>query len=54
MYYIYSIADISKQINKGQEKWRQGVDFIFIPDINNYIRFKVLKYKYFKLINNNL
>ena len=25
-----------------------------ITDINNYIKFKVLKYKYFKLINNNL
>ena len=25
-----------------------------ITNINNYIKFKVLKYKYFKLINNNL
>ena len=25
-----------------------------IPNVNNYIKFKVLKYKYFKLINNNL
>ena len=25
-----------------------------ITDINNYIKFKVLKYKYFKLINNDL
>ena len=25
-----------------------------ITNINNYIKFKVLKYKYYKLINNNL
>ena len=25
-----------------------------ITDVNNYIKFKVLKYKYFKLINNDL
>ena len=25
-----------------------------IPNVNNYIKFKVLKYKYFKLINVNL
>ena len=54
MYYTYSIADISKQIDKGQKKWRQGVDLISIPDVNNYIRFKVLKYEYFKLINDDL
>ena len=48
------MADISKQVNKGQKKWRQGVNIIFIDNINNYIKFKILKYKYFKLINNNL
>ena len=25
-----------------------------ITNINNYIKFKVLKYEYYKLINNNL
>jgi len=25
-----------------------------IPNINNYIKFKILKYRYYKLINNNL
>ena len=25
-----------------------------IPEVNNYIKFKVLKYKYYKLINNNV
>ena len=55
-YYttLYSIADISKQINKGKEKWSQGVDFTSINDVNNYIKFKVLKYGHYKLINNDL
>jgi hypothetical protein len=48
------MADLKKQVNKGQEKWRQGVDLISITDVNNYIKFKVLKYKYFKFINDNL
>ena len=56
MYYttLYSMADISKQINKGQEKQSQGVDLTSINDVNNYIKFKVLKYRHYKLINNNL
>ena len=53
-YVLYSIADISKQIDKGQEKQSQGVDLTSIPDVNNYIKFKILKYGYYKLINNNL
>ena len=48
------MADLRKQVNKGQEKWRQGVNLTSITNINNYIKFKVLKYKYFKLINDNL
>ena len=48
------MADISKQINKGQEKWRQGVDLKSITNVNNYIKFKILKYRYFKFINNDL
>ena len=56
MYYttLYSMADLRKQVNKGQEKWRQEVDLTSITDVNNYIKFKVLEYKYFKLINDNL
>lgn len=45
------MADISKQIDEGQEKWRQGVDLTSITDANNYIKFKILEYEYFKLIN---
>ena len=48
------MADISKQIDKGQKKWSQGVDLTSIPNVNNYIKFKTLKYEYFKFINNNL
>ena len=53
-HVLYSMADMSKQINKGQEKWSQGVNLTSITDVNNYIKFKVLKYEYFKLINNDL
>ena len=53
-HVLYSMADISKQIDEGQEKWSQGVDLTSITDVNNYIKFKVLKYKYFKFINDNL
>ena len=48
------MADITKQVDEGQEKWRQGVDLTSITDVNNYIKFKILEYEYFKLINNDL
>ena len=48
------MADISKQVDEGQEKWRQGVDLTSISDVNNYIKFKVLEYEYFKLMNVDL
>ena len=48
------MVDISKQINEGQEKWRQGVDLTSTNDVNNYIKFKVLKYEYYKLMNYDL
>jgi hypothetical protein len=47
------MADISKQVSKGQEKWRQGVDVTSTNNINDYIKFKILEYGYFDLINNN-
>ena len=48
------MVDLRKQVDKSQEKWRQGVDLMSITDVNNYIKFKVLEYKYFKLINDDL
>ncbi len=48
------MADISKQFNEGQEKWSQGVDLMSITDVNNYIKFKILEYGYFKFINDDL
>ena len=51
---LHSMADISKQIDEGQKKWSQGVDPMSITNINNYIKFKIFEYKYFKLINDDL
>ena len=48
------MADITKQISEGQKKWSQGVNLMSITNVNNYIKFKVLKYGYFKLINDDL
>jgi hypothetical protein len=48
------MADVIKQINNGQKKWRQGVDLTSMYNINNYIKFKILEYKYFKFINDDL
>jgi hypothetical protein len=48
------MADVIKQINNGQKKWRQGVDLTSMDNINNYIKFKILEYKYFKFINDDL
>ena len=48
------MADISKQINEGQEKWSQGVDLMSTTDVNDYIQFKLLKYGHYKLLNNDL
>ena len=48
------MADLDKQIDEGQEKQRKGPDLTSITNTRNYIKFKTLKYKYFKLINNDL
>jgi hypothetical protein len=47
------MADLSKQVDKGQKKWRQGVDVTSISDVNDYIKFKILEYGYFELMKNN-
>ena len=51
---LHSITDLSKQVDKNQRKWRQRVDTKSIHDVNNYIKFKIFEYRYFKLINNDL
>ena len=48
------MADISKQVSEGQKKWSQGVDLTSIDDVNDYVKFKVLEYGHYKLINNDL
>jgi hypothetical protein len=51
---LSNMADISEQIDQGQEKWSQGVDLESISNVNNYIKFKTLEYRYFKLENDDL
>jgi hypothetical protein len=48
------MADLDKQIDEGQEKWRKGPDLTSITDTGNYIKFKTLEYEYFKLMNDDL
>ena len=48
------MADISKQVSEGQKKWRQGVDLTSTNDVNDYIKFKILEYEYYKLMNDDL
>jgi hypothetical protein len=48
------MADIHRQINNGQKKWRQGPNLTSVNNINDYIKFKTLKYVYYKFINNDL
>jgi len=48
------MADISKQIDKGQKKWSQGVNLTSINDVNDYIKFKVIEYGYYKFTNFNM
>ena len=48
------MADISKQINEGREKWSQGVNLTSTTDVNDYIQFKLLEYGHYKLLNDDL
>ena len=48
------MADISKQVSEGQKKWSQGVDLTSINDVNDYVEFKILKYRHYNLTNNDL
>jgi hypothetical protein len=48
------MEDISKQVKEGQRRWRQGIDLTSVDDVNDYIEFKTLEYKYYKLVNDDL
>jgi hypothetical protein len=50
----YIITDLDKQIDEGQEKSRKGPNLTSVTNTGNYIKFKTLEYKYFKLINDDL
>ena len=43
------MADITEQVIEGLKKWGKGINlqsnFIKPKDINNFVRFKILKYK---------
>jgi hypothetical protein len=47
------MADIRRQIDEGQKKWRQGVDPTSI-EVNDYVKFKTLEYAYYKFTNDDL
>ena len=48
------MADIRRQIDDGQKKQRQGPDLTSANDVNDYVKFKTLKYAYYKFINDDL
>ena len=52
------IADVSKQLDEGQEKQGKGIDIqpdnINIKDINDFVKFKILEYKVANLKDNDI
>jgi hypothetical protein len=48
------MADINKQVSESQKKWSQRVDFTSPNDINDYIKFKILKYRHYNFTNDNM
>ena len=48
------MVDISKQVSKGQKKWSQGVNLTSIDNVNDYIKFKILKYRHYNFINDDM
>ena len=50
--------DINQQVRKGQKKWSKGIninpDDINIKDINDFIKFKILKYKFYNFKDNEI
>jgi SNF2 family DNA or RNA helicase len=51
---LHNMADIRRQIDDGQKKWRQGPDLTSANDINDYVKFKTLEYAYYKFTNDDL
>ena len=48
------MADTSKQVSEGQKKWSQGVDLTSPNNANNYIKFKILKYRHYNFTNSDI
>ena len=53
-----TITDIRQKIKKGQKKWGREISIdsndINITDINDFIQFKILKYKIYDFKDNEL
>ena len=48
------MADISKQVSEGQKKWSQGADLTSINNVDDYIKFKVIKYGHYNFTNDDM
>ena len=52
------MMDISQQLKKGEKKWSKGINIdpndINIIDINDFIKFKILKYKFYDFKDNKI
>ena len=48
------MVDISKQVSEGQKKWSQGVNLTSTNDVNDYVEFKILKYRHYNFTNNDM
>ena len=48
------MADLSKQIKEGQKKWSQGVDLTSTDDVNDYVEFKILEYRHYNFMNDDM
>ena len=48
------MADIGEQVDIGQEKWSKGVSLTDLKDINEYLKFKLIEYKYLNFKDNDL
>ena len=47
------MTTIKQQVKDGNRKWRQGVDPTDTASANEYIKFKLMEYEYFKRIKDD-
>ena len=55
---IIDMSDIRAQVNTGQKKWGKGIDLqsnkTTTEDINEFVKFKILKYKAYNFKDDEL